>query len=421
VVKYKKNGTVIYTSSVTPTYPLLVDTALWSNGATLNNVVISGNLGGGSGGANVHWLVADHLGTPRMIVDQTGTLANLKRHDYLPFGEELFGGTAQTPGAGGRLTDHGYTMGDSLRHQFTSKERDVETGLDYFQARYYSNIMGRFTSVDPYDPITVGASNESRNYFILQPQNWNRYTYGLNNPQKYVDPDGETPLVLSALGGAIGGAVIGGGIEAAKALYRGESLTDPAVLRRIGAKAANGAIFGAVVGLTGNAAAGSAAISVFSAAAGSVAGGVVERAVDGDDSTEAFSATDIGIDALAGASGGFAGHKVTGMVNDMTYALRQSSYEAFEQLSGGPLKTLEREALKRALRVYKLTYNPRPGFVAPERLAQGAARGATRAGITFTTRFLLNVIMNQREEQKRQQRTKKDCSKGCVTVTATPI
>jgi hypothetical protein len=193
------------------------------------------------------------------------------------------------------------------------------------------------------------------------------------------------------------------------------------VLRRIGAKAANGAIFGAVVGLTGNAAAGSAAISVFSAAAGSVAGGVVERAVDGDDSTEAFSATDIGIDALAGASGGFAGHKVTGMVNDMTYALRQSSYEAFEQLSGGPLKTLEREALKRALRVYKLTYNPRPGFVAPERLAQGAARGATRAGITFTTRFLLNVIMNQREEQKRQQRTKKDCSKGCVTVTATPI
>lgn len=48
-----------------------------------------------------------------------------------------------------------------------------------------------------------------------------------------------------------------------------------------------------------------------------------------------LAATDIGIDALAGATGGFAGHKVTGMVNDMTYALRQSSYEAFEQLSGG--------------------------------------------------------------------------------------
>jgi RHS repeat-associated protein len=66
----------------------------------------------------------------------------------------------------------------------TLKERDVETGLDYFQARYYSNIMGRFTSVDPYDPITLGDSNNSRDYYILQPQNGNRYTYGLNNPPK---------------------------------------------------------------------------------------------------------------------------------------------------------------------------------------------------------------------------------------------
>src|ERR1700752_2373048 len=40
--------------------------------------------------ATIQWLVTDHLGTPRMIVDQTGTLANVKRHDYLPFGEELF-------------------------------------------------------------------------------------------------------------------------------------------------------------------------------------------------------------------------------------------------------------------------------------------------------------------------------------------
>src|SRR5437763_2971420 len=43
VVKYKKNGTVFYTSSIAPTYPLLVDTALYSNGSTLSSVVISGN------------------------------------------------------------------------------------------------------------------------------------------------------------------------------------------------------------------------------------------------------------------------------------------------------------------------------------------------------------------------------------------
>ena len=44
VVKYKRNGTLLYTSTVVPTYPLLVDTSLYSNGATLNNVTISGNV-----------------------------------------------------------------------------------------------------------------------------------------------------------------------------------------------------------------------------------------------------------------------------------------------------------------------------------------------------------------------------------------
>jgi YD repeat-containing protein len=44
-------------------------------------------------GADVKWLVTDQLGTPRMVADRTGSLAGVKRHDYLPFGEELFAGT----------------------------------------------------------------------------------------------------------------------------------------------------------------------------------------------------------------------------------------------------------------------------------------------------------------------------------------
>src|SRR5215213_4845850 len=44
VVKYSKNGTVIYTSTVAPSFPLLADTSLYSNGSTLTNVIISGNL-----------------------------------------------------------------------------------------------------------------------------------------------------------------------------------------------------------------------------------------------------------------------------------------------------------------------------------------------------------------------------------------
>jgi RHS repeat-associated protein len=83
--------------------------------------------------------VTDHLGTPRLIVDQPGALANIKRHDYLPFGEEIFAGT------GGRTTAMGYVAGDHVRQQFTLKERDAETGLDYFNARYYASLQGRFT------------------------------------------------------------------------------------------------------------------------------------------------------------------------------------------------------------------------------------------------------------------------------------
>ncbi|MDQ1637725.1 MAG: hypothetical protein QOF62_1064 [Pyrinomonadaceae bacterium] len=120
-----------------------------------------------------NWLVSDHLGTPRMIANKSGSLASMKRHDYLPFGEELFADT------GGRTTTQGYT-GDSVRQKFTQKERDIETGLDYFGARYFTATQGRFTSADPL--LSSGRS--------LQPQSWNRYSYCLNDPLKYVDPKG---------------------------------------------------------------------------------------------------------------------------------------------------------------------------------------------------------------------------------------
>ena len=63
---------------------------------------------------------------------------------------------------------------------FTGKERDSETGLDYFGARYYASNMGRFMSPDP-----LMASAHASN-----PQTWNRYAYTLNNPLRFVDPDG---------------------------------------------------------------------------------------------------------------------------------------------------------------------------------------------------------------------------------------
>lgn len=123
---------------------------------------------------NINWLVTDHLGTPRMVIDVTGSLANIKRHDYLPFGEELFAGS------GGRSSGNGYSSGDGVRQQFTQYERDTETGLDFAQARFYSSSQGRFTSVDPLMESAIPTN----------PQTFNRYSYVSNSPLVRVDPSG---------------------------------------------------------------------------------------------------------------------------------------------------------------------------------------------------------------------------------------
>jgi RHS repeat-associated protein len=126
--------------------------------------------------ADVNWLVTDQLGTPRIIFDKTGSLVNTKRHDYLPFGEELFANQ------GLRTGTMGYIVNDGIRQKFTQKERDNETGLDYFLARYYSSTQGRFTSVDP--------DNAEAAHDINDPQGWNGYAYVKNNPCNSTDPDG---------------------------------------------------------------------------------------------------------------------------------------------------------------------------------------------------------------------------------------
>lgn len=69
--------------------------------------------------------------------------------------------------------------------RFTGKERDAESGNDYFDARYYSSAMGRFLSPD------WSAKVEPVPYAKLDnPQSLNLYSYVLNNPLRVVDPDG---------------------------------------------------------------------------------------------------------------------------------------------------------------------------------------------------------------------------------------
>jgi len=131
-----------------------------------------------TGFTTVEWVITDHLGSTRAVVNQTGLLSGVTRHDYLPFGEEI------QAGVGGRTQSQGYSQPDGTRQRFVGSEHDDETGLDFMKARYYSSTMGRFTSVDP---LMASAH-------VANPQTWNRYTYALNNPLAYIDPDGLKPF-----------------------------------------------------------------------------------------------------------------------------------------------------------------------------------------------------------------------------------
>jgi RHS repeat-associated protein len=69
----------------------------------------------------------------------------------------------------------------SLRYRCTGKERDTESGNDYFGARYYASSMGRFLSPDP---LYIEMHR------LVDPQQLNLYAYGRNNPLRVTDPTG---------------------------------------------------------------------------------------------------------------------------------------------------------------------------------------------------------------------------------------
>jgi RHS repeat-associated protein len=80
--------------------------------------------------------------------------------------------------------------------KFTGKERDAESGLDYFGARYYGSALGRWTS-----PDAVNLTDER----LINPANTlNKYVYGANNPLKYIDPDGKDITVFYEQGNPTG-------------------------------------------------------------------------------------------------------------------------------------------------------------------------------------------------------------------------
>jgi len=122
----------------------------------------------------ISYTATDQLGSPRVLTDKLGNVVS--RRDFMPFGEELY-----ADGTYRKTADKFSTAGqDSVRQRFTGYQKDIETGLDFAEARYYQNQHGRFTAVDP-----LLASGKSAN-----PQTFNRYAYGMNRPLVMVDPTG---------------------------------------------------------------------------------------------------------------------------------------------------------------------------------------------------------------------------------------
>src|SRR6266704_1472248 len=75
-----------------------------------------------------------------------------------------------------------------LPSRFTGKERDAETGLDYFGARYYGSNMGRWMS-----PDWANGADAVPYADFSDPQSLNLYGYVRNNPLSHADVDGHCP------------------------------------------------------------------------------------------------------------------------------------------------------------------------------------------------------------------------------------
>lgn len=123
----------------------------------------------------------DHLGTVRLAT--TDHSEALSVHSYYPFGTEQTPVNQEEASYGGvsAIRPEPMAFTGHQRDFFGSWNADNSNYLDYMHARYYDPNGGRFLSPDPALDLKKTMAN---------PQMWNRYAYVMNNPVRYVDPDG---------------------------------------------------------------------------------------------------------------------------------------------------------------------------------------------------------------------------------------
>jgi len=134
-----------------------------------SNVYMGGQLLATQLAGDTVFALNDWLGTKRAVVGTSGCGSAFMS---FPFGDAL-----TAPIALNGLT----ACSDPSDQHFTGKERDAESGLDYFGARYYASTMGRFMSPDP---LYIEMHR------LADPQQLNLYMYGRNNPLSITDPTG---------------------------------------------------------------------------------------------------------------------------------------------------------------------------------------------------------------------------------------
>ena len=131
-------------------------------------------------GTGTSWIFTDLLGSIRAVTGekpQSGSAPMKECYDYLPFGR-ILSSSDNNRNTGCYPSTPDYALPSTESQKFTGQVRDVETGLDFFGARYMSAAQGRFLSAD-----TEGPN-------LANPQTLNKYRYALNNPLRYIDPNG---------------------------------------------------------------------------------------------------------------------------------------------------------------------------------------------------------------------------------------
>jgi len=118
------------------------------------------------GNGQTSWMLTDHLGTVRDLVNNSGTVVN--HFTYDSFGQVL----------------NSTVGGVDTRYKYTGREFDTETGLYYYRARYFDASVGRFIGQDPIG-FSAGDSN--------------LYRYVANSPLTATDPSGHASVQLTAL------------------------------------------------------------------------------------------------------------------------------------------------------------------------------------------------------------------------------